>query len=291
MAITPLPTPVPSTSDPANFDTRADAFLGALPTFATEANALAVQMNSDAEDVAEAVTDIQASALVAAEAAGLVAQSTSLLSVLAGSKTITFSSAKPLLAEVNKRVVILLKSDPTIRMFATVATVTDSSHITATVVSGGVFGSGTYSSWEIIDAAFFGAAATAADILAATSDVASITPKAQKDALARFTLTDGSPVTGLSGLNGLDFFWTLTANRTLPQLTNTYPGARGTITAKQDATGSRILAVHSSYKRRGGLGVLSTAAAAEDEIPYEVKTVDGSGNATRTIYDVIKAPS
>ena len=44
MAITPLPTP-PSSADPANFDTRADAFLGALPTFATETNAVATELN------------------------------------------------------------------------------------------------------------------------------------------------------------------------------------------------------------------------------------------------------
>lgn len=47
MAITPLPTP-PSRDDPTNFATRADAFLGALPDFATEANALAVDVNADA---------------------------------------------------------------------------------------------------------------------------------------------------------------------------------------------------------------------------------------------------
>ncbi len=46
MAITPLPTPVPQTSDPINFNTRADAFMTALPTFATEANALQVDVNS-----------------------------------------------------------------------------------------------------------------------------------------------------------------------------------------------------------------------------------------------------
>lgn len=38
--ITALPTP-PSTSDPTNFATQADAFIAALPTFVTQANALA----------------------------------------------------------------------------------------------------------------------------------------------------------------------------------------------------------------------------------------------------------
>ena len=45
MAITALPTP-PSRSDPANFIPRADAFHGALPTFATEANALQADVNA-----------------------------------------------------------------------------------------------------------------------------------------------------------------------------------------------------------------------------------------------------
>lgn len=65
--ITALPTPVPSRADPTNFATRADAFLGALPTFgielntfATEANALAidVQDNKDASD--QTLLDMQA---------------------------------------------------------------------------------------------------------------------------------------------------------------------------------------------------------------------------------------
>lgn len=71
MAITPLPTP-PSRNDPTNFSTRADAFLGALPTFATEANALAVDVNADAVAAAAAVSDAEA-AVVDAEAAAAAA--------------------------------------------------------------------------------------------------------------------------------------------------------------------------------------------------------------------------
>lgn len=56
MSITPLPTP-PSRNDPTNFATRADAFLGALPTFATEANALAVEANADAAAAAQSAID------------------------------------------------------------------------------------------------------------------------------------------------------------------------------------------------------------------------------------------
>lgn len=45
MAITALSTP-PSRSDPANFASRSDTFLGQLPTFGNEANALAIEMNN-----------------------------------------------------------------------------------------------------------------------------------------------------------------------------------------------------------------------------------------------------
>ena len=44
--ITALPTP-PSRAVPSTFSTLADAFLGALPTFTTEANALATEVNAN----------------------------------------------------------------------------------------------------------------------------------------------------------------------------------------------------------------------------------------------------
>lgn len=55
MAITLLPTP-PSRQDPANFNVRADAFLGALPTFGTEANSLAADVNSKQTTASNAAT-------------------------------------------------------------------------------------------------------------------------------------------------------------------------------------------------------------------------------------------
>jgi hypothetical protein len=45
MAITPLP-PAPSRAVPSTFSAKADAFLGALPTFVTEANALEANVNA-----------------------------------------------------------------------------------------------------------------------------------------------------------------------------------------------------------------------------------------------------
>lgn len=55
MAITLLPTP-PSRQDPANFNVRADKFLGALPTFGTEANSLATDVNNKQVTASNAAT-------------------------------------------------------------------------------------------------------------------------------------------------------------------------------------------------------------------------------------------
>jgi hypothetical protein len=57
MAITPLPTP-PSRKAPSTFSTLADAFLGALPTFVTEANAqaAALELNDTTDASASSAT-------------------------------------------------------------------------------------------------------------------------------------------------------------------------------------------------------------------------------------------
>ena len=72
MPITALPTP-PSRNDPANFSARGDAFLGALPAFQSEANALAVEVDNDriaaAASATTANTKAQESAASAAGAA------------------------------------------------------------------------------------------------------------------------------------------------------------------------------------------------------------------------------
>jgi hypothetical protein len=49
-SITVLPTP-PSRADPNNFDARADAFLGALPTMQTQMNTWAGQANTTAAEI------------------------------------------------------------------------------------------------------------------------------------------------------------------------------------------------------------------------------------------------
>jgi hypothetical protein len=66
--ISPLPTP-PSRDDPANFAARGDAFLASLPTFQSEANDTADDVNADAATAAAAAASAVSSATSAADSA------------------------------------------------------------------------------------------------------------------------------------------------------------------------------------------------------------------------------
>lgn len=62
--MTPLG-PVPSTSDPANFDAEADGFLGQLPTFESELAAVASNVYNNALFAESEATDAETSAAAA----------------------------------------------------------------------------------------------------------------------------------------------------------------------------------------------------------------------------------
>ncbi len=66
--ISALPTP-PSTSDPATFDTRADAFMAALPTHTTETNAASANVYANAVDAASSASASASSANAASSSA------------------------------------------------------------------------------------------------------------------------------------------------------------------------------------------------------------------------------
>lgn len=83
MPITALPTP-PSRNDPANFAVRADAFLGALPAFATEANELQVDVNAKQTASLNSANNSAASAVESANSAIASAASASAASATAG---------------------------------------------------------------------------------------------------------------------------------------------------------------------------------------------------------------
>lgn len=71
-AMTPLPTP-PSTASPANFDSRADAFLGQLALFQTEFNNLSgVNYNNAVDAYNSALSAASNAASAAANAAAIL---------------------------------------------------------------------------------------------------------------------------------------------------------------------------------------------------------------------------
>lgn len=268
MAITPLPTP-PSTDDPTNFDARADAFLGALPTFATEANALAVDVSDDAAQVAADAISIAAAALVAVDAAGFVATSTSTLTVNAGTKTIHFDAAKPKLAVATYQVAIVLASDNSIKMIGNVNTTDGSDDITATVVSSGVSGSGSYSGpWLIIAGAFLGTGATAQEMWAGVTDAAAVSPQSLRLAAAFQTLTEAEAVAGWNtSTKGFNAKVTLTANRVIGAPTNLQDGVTYTFQPIQGGSGSYTLSWNSIWDFGvAGVPVLSTTVGKQDKI-------------------------
>lgn len=97
MPISPLPTP-PSRSDPTNFATRGDAFLGALPTFQTEANALAVAVNADAVSADVDAASATASALAAAASATSAAAASNATAWVSGT---TYSAGAVVYSPIN----------------------------------------------------------------------------------------------------------------------------------------------------------------------------------------------
>jgi hypothetical protein len=92
MAISPLPTP-PSRNDPTNFATRADAFLGALPTFQSEANALQTDVNTKQTTASTAATTATTQAGIATTQAGIATTQAGIATTQAGISTSSASSA------------------------------------------------------------------------------------------------------------------------------------------------------------------------------------------------------
>lgn len=134
MAITALPTP-PLRSDPTNFAARGDAFLSALPTFVTEANATAAAMNLNS------TTDTSASSVL----------------ISTGAKTFVVSAGKSF--QPGMYLVIADAAAPsTNSVFGQVTSYSGTSLVMNILT---VRGSGTYASWVISQASAGGAAAGA----------------------------------------------------------------------------------------------------------------------------------
>jgi hypothetical protein len=285
--ITALPADPPSTNDPSTFDARADALLGALPDMVTEENAAITAMNVAITQMNLDIASIASSATVAADAAGLRGDSNTSLSVAAGNKDIVLTSAKASLMTVNRQVVLVSKSDASVRMFGNIDSSPAPTSTTARVVvtTGGVFGSGTYSDWHVIDAAFFSPAATAAEEWEGESDAAPSTPKSRGDAAAPVAVAYASTL-ALNMNEGRYRRMSASASFTLGIPTNAKAG-QAFILDTVNTAGSIVLAVNAAWDRRNGvLGVLNPDNGAKNKIIAIIDEVDGSGNMTRGTYEV-----
>jgi len=101
-------------------------------------------------------------------------------------------------------------------------------------------------------------------------DVVQTWTAAQRGAVT--TLTDAATIAVNLSLSN-NFVVTLGGNRALGNPTNAVAGQSGVITFVQDATGSRTITPAANYKTEGGAGiVLSTAASAEDDVYYYVRS-------------------
>lgn len=138
MPITALPAP-PTRSDATNFNARADAFLSALPTFATEANSLASEVNGYASNAA-------ASAATATNAPGTSATSTTSLAIGTGTKALTVQTGKAFV--VGQWVTVTSTATPVNWMHGQITAYTSGTGaLTVNVTAVG--GSGTYAAWTI----------------------------------------------------------------------------------------------------------------------------------------------
>ena len=165
--ITALPT-APSRADPANFRTRADAFMAALPTFATETNTVAGEVNTNATNAATSASTATtqagtattqagnasasaaaaaASALTALNAPGTSATSTSSLSIGTGAKSLTIQTGKSIV--VGMTLVIARTSAPTTTRMSGVVSSYDSGTGALGVTVDSVTGSGTHTDWTV----------------------------------------------------------------------------------------------------------------------------------------------
>lgn len=177
-ALDPLPTP-PSTSDPANFDARGDAFLGALPEWGDQLDALAENAYDNAVEAATqaglattngatqvglattqagiattqaAIATTQAglaaiSAASAVNSPGTSGTSTTSLSVSAASKSLTTQTGKNFV--VGQPVMIARTSDPGVTWMSGNITAYDSGTGAMTVNCVITSGSGTFTDWTI----------------------------------------------------------------------------------------------------------------------------------------------
>lgn len=289
--ITALPTPAPSTADPDNFNTRADALLGALPTMVTEENAAIAAMNTVNGEVAANAATASSASTAAVNAATLIATVATSLSLTTGAKAISWAETGRTFANARQCTLIRV-SDPSQKMWGAISSV-DNAARTATLTiatSGEIAGSGgPYTDWILVDSWLERLSeATVAQVRAKAAHVA-VSPDVGRDADAAVAVTMGATVT-VNGADGLRRTLAANGSFTLAAPTNVDPGDVIEIDVTHSAN-NNVLSVNSALKRQNGLGVLSITSGHRDLIVILVQAVDGSRVCTRGVYQVIRNPT
>lgn len=295
MAVTPisaLPTAPNRGMLQTLFSSTMDAFLAALPGFVNQANVLAGQVDADAVQTAADrvqtgldVLSANASATAASASSTNTTSTTSndITGAVGVDKTFTVAAGKSIVPGMNY--VAAQTSNPTTK--ALMGIVKSYSGTTLVLTVGSILGSGIgITDWtlSLASSAQGISAASGSAVLLGTSGTVGITPAALYTGLAEVALTDAATI-AVDMSTFLNATVTLAGNRTLGNPTNAKPGQGGRIRVVQDGTGSRTLAFGANWKREGGAAVLSTTAAAEDYIYYDVVT------ASKIVYSFVKAPS
>jgi hypothetical protein len=145
VAITPLPQP-PQTSDPANFDVRADAFVLAEQVFSQQVELGRQQMSENAASAAANAALVQDVSQNVLNAPTTMATSTSSETIGTGTKTFTGLDPSKVLGR-GQFVVVSASSAPSNYMLGQVTSPQSGGSVTINVMSTG--GGGTFSAWDI----------------------------------------------------------------------------------------------------------------------------------------------
>lgn len=153
-AISALPTP-PSTSSPTNFDSQADAFLGALPDLASDIGAVAsnvyanaVEAASSASTASTAATTASTAATTALNAPATQATSSTSLTIGGGSKSLTLAQTGKAFA-IGQWVSVADTTNPSTRWLAGAVSAFDSGTGAMTIDVAYITGSGSGGSWAV----------------------------------------------------------------------------------------------------------------------------------------------
>lgn len=289
-----LPTPVPTTTDPDNFDARADALVAALPTTVDATNdvadnvyqnALAAVAAGTAAETAQA--GAEAAQLAILQAVGLMRRVSTTLSVGAGTKDVTGLNVPSAAAfSDGMEVALVAAGDAEILQWGVVSLADmNAGTMRVTVGADDFAGTGPIADWIVIPRMAVGLlAATVAEIRAGLTNTKGVTPKQLKAANAAVALAHAATITP-SLADGWRRTISAPSSFTINPPTNCDPGDVFFCEITNTA-GSVSVAVHAAWDalRSGVLASLGTANADKNIFVGIVMEVDGSRTMTRGLY-------